>query len=370
MEQDLGQIGCDDQGNPTPRTRVSSGSAPAESGNGGAAPLPGVSVVIPAYNERDAIAAVVDHVHAVLAGAGVAHEVIVVDDGSSDGTYELARAARARVLRHPSNRGYGAALKTGIRGARYDLMCIIDADCTYPVEELPRMIAVGADADMVVGARTGNEVHIPLLRRPAKYLLSVLANFLTGTKIPDLNSGMRVIRRALVLEYIDILPDRFSFTTTITLAGLCDGYRVEFVPIGYRRRTGRSKLRPHDFLNFIILICRTMAYFRPLRMLVPVALVLFAGGFAKLLWDIYCINVKGTSIILLLASLHVLTLAIVADLICFLRRRRAPVLEPPRTPRGAANGQAEMPHDDLTFSRVPETTREARAKEEAAERHV
>jgi glycosyltransferase involved in cell wall biosynthesis len=326
----------------------------------------GVSVVIPAYNEQDGIRGVVDHVGKVLADMGAEYEVIVVDDGSSDNTCQRAREVCATVLRHPSNRGYGAALKTGIRSAKYELICILDADGTYPVEEFPRLIAACAGADMVVGARTGRKVHIPLLRRPAKCLLNTLANFLTATKIPDLNSGMRVLRPGLVLEYMDILPDRFSFTTTITLAGLCDGYRVEFLPIEYKRRIGSSKIKPVDALNFLILILRTMSYFRPLRMFAPLALLLFTVGFGKLLMDFYYVNVKGTSVLFCLAAVHVLSLGIVADLVCFLRRRRGPFRGPGQTHPVGKNGQAELSHDDLSSSTIPETRAEARAKEEAA----
>ena len=326
----------------------------------------GVTVVIPAYNEQGGIRDVVGHVRKVLAEAGVPYEVIVVDDGSTDGTYEQALDGWATVLRHGENRGYGAALKTGIRAARYDLICIIDADSTYPVEDIPRLLTAAERADMVVGARTADKVHIPLVRRPAKYFLKLLADFLTGTKIPDLNSGMRVIRRDLVLEYIDILPDRFSFTTTITLAGLCDGYRVTFLPIEYKRRTGRSKIKPYDFLNFIILILRTMTYFRPLRMFVPVSLLLFAVGFGKLLMDFYYVNVKGTSVLFCLAALNVLSLGVVADLICFLRRRRASLRDLRRPPADGRGARPGLSRDD---PRVPDTV-EAGADVGAGEKAV
>jgi hypothetical protein len=164
---------------------------------------------------------------------------------------------------------------------------------------------------------------------------------------------MRIFRRSLALEYVDILPDRFSFTTTITLAGLCDGYRVEFLPINYKRRTGKSKIKPIDFLGFTILILRTMAYFRPLRMFVPVALFLFLVGFGKLCVDFYYVNVKGTSILLLLGALHVLSLGVVADLICFVRRRRAPAPDPRPVPTNGTNGHAALPHNGLTLSNPP-----------------
>src|SRR5262249_32059213 len=240
----------------------------------------------------------------------------------------------ATVLRHEVNRGYGASLKTGIRSAKYDLVCIMDADGTYPADKLPEMIKEGQQADMIVGARQAGSGNSSLGRQPAKWFLNRLANFMTGTKIPDLNSGMRVLRRDMVLEYIDILPDRFSFTTTITLAGLCDGYRVKYMPIEYGRRVGNSKIKPIDALNFFILILRTMTYFRPLRIFVPISLMLLAVGVVKFVMDVYAIlidihdppaRISGTSVLFGLGSLQMLSIGIVADLIAFLRRRRAPL---------------------------------------------
>jgi glycosyltransferase involved in cell wall biosynthesis len=282
-----------------------------------------VSVVIPALNEEHGIAGVVQHIGKVLADAGVEHEIIVVDDGSSDKTAAMAEMTAATVLRHHINRGYGASLKTGIRAARYDLVAIMDADGTYPADRLPELLVETRQADMVVGARAAGSTSIPVIRKPAKWFLNRLANFMTNTKIPDLNSGMRVIRRELVFEYIDILPDRFSFTTTITLAGLCDGYRLKFIPIDYLRRVGRSKIKPVDALNFLILILRTMTYFRPLRIFVPLSLGLLAVGATKFLIDVFGYQrISGTSVLFGLASLNILSVGVVADLICFLRRRR------------------------------------------------
>jgi glycosyltransferase involved in cell wall biosynthesis len=288
---------------------------------------PPVTVVIPAYNEERGVAEVVRHLGKVLEDAGVRCEVIVVDDGSSDGTAAAARTTSATVIQHDGNRGYGAALKTGIRAATHELICITDADNTYPAEQLPRLIAEARDADMVIGARTQGAVQIPLVRRPAKWILNVLANYLTDTRIPDLNSGMRVMRRSLALEYFDILPDRFSFTTTITLAGLCDGFRVKFIPVEYRRRVGQSKLKPIEALNFLILILRTMTYFRPLRILAPVAVVLFLGGATKFVIDFFYNRLSGTSVLLLLGALNTVFFGVIADMLCFLRRRRG---VPPR----------------------------------------
>jgi glycosyltransferase involved in cell wall biosynthesis len=288
---------------------------------------PPVTIVVPAYNEERGVAEVVRHLGQVIEGAGIHCEIIVVDDGSRDGTAAAARTTSARVIQHGGNRGYGAALKTGIRAASHELICITDADGTYPAEQLPRLIAEAEDADMVIGARTQGAVQIPLLRRPAKWLLNLLANYLTDTRIPDLNSGMRVMRRSLVLEYVDILPDRFSFTTTITLAGLCDGYRVKFIPVEYGRRIGQSKLKSIEALNFLILILRTMTYFRPLRILAPIALALFLGGATKFVIDLFYNRLSGTSVLLLLGALNTVFFGVIADMLCFLRRRRS---VPPR----------------------------------------
>ena len=263
----------------------------------------GVTVVIPAYNEERGVAEVVRHVGEVLTRAGITHEVLVVDDGSQDGTAAAARTTSAHVIQHGANLGYGAALKTGIRAARHSLICITDADSTYPSEQLPHLITEAQEADMVVGARLSGAVQIPMARRPAKWFLNMLANYLTDTRIPDLNSGLRVMRREMALAYFDILPDRFSFTTTITLAGLCDGYRLKFIPVEYRRRVGKSKIKPVEALNFLILILRTMTYFRPLRILLPIAFALFLIGATKFVIDWFYSRLTGSRVLFLLASL-------------------------------------------------------------------
>lgn len=278
-----------------------------------------VTIVIPAYNEQESIGDVVRQLRQVL--AKLPHEILVVDDGSTDRTAEIARDASAIVLSHGTNRGYGAALKTGFRTAEHEIVGIVDADGTYPLERFCDLLDEADSWDMIVGARLDGKVHIPLIRRPAKWLLSILANLMAGTRIPDLNSGMRVIRRSVVLAYLDILPDRFSFTTTITLASLCDGYRVKFVPIEYRRRVGRSKIKAIDAFSFLILILRTMIYFRPLRVFLPLSLLLFGGAAVKLSIDIFLFdNVEDTSVILFLSGLQTLFVGMLADLMCFVRR--------------------------------------------------
>ena len=207
-----------------------------------------------------------------MSGFPYEFEILVVDDGSKDRTAEEARATGVRVVQHRQNRGYGEALKTGIRHARFERIAIIDADGSYPPQEIPRLAALLDDAEMVVGARTGPNAAIPLIRRPAKKALTMLASYLTGVTIPDLNSGLRLFRRALAIEFFDLLPSKFSFTTTITLAALNSGYLVEYVEVDYYARTGKSKIRPiQDTFNFTMLILRMTLIFRPLKVYLPLA---------------------------------------------------------------------------------------------------
>jgi glycosyltransferase involved in cell wall biosynthesis len=266
-----------------------------------------VSVVIPAFNEKRSVAAVVQEVRDVLQHHGVEHEIIVVDDGSSDGTAQAALASGAHVIQHRRNRGYGAALKTGIRAARREVILITDADGTYPSRAIPEILTRLQSADMVVGARVSDNVHIPLLRRPGKWLLGRLAEHITGEKIPDLNSGLRAFRSQCVQQYFPILPDRFSFTTTITVALLSDGYRVDYLPIDYLKRQGKSKIVPWNFFEFVALVLRLSMSFNPLRVFVPVSMFCFLLGVIKLLADVVFAVMRTGSF-----GLHLLTEPVVS----------------------------------------------------------
>jgi len=205
-----------------------------------------------------------------MESSGFEYEIIVVDDGSQDRTAELARAEGATVLVMPENRGYGASLKTGIGHSRFETIVITDADGTYPAHYIPVLIAQLGQYDMVVGARTGQHVEIPLTRRPAKWLLRVLAGYLAGRHIPDLNSGLRVMKKDLVRRFSHLLPSGFSFTTTITLAALCSSSLVKYSPIDYKARIGKSKIRPVHAFDFALLIIRTIVYFNPLKIFLPI----------------------------------------------------------------------------------------------------
>jgi glycosyltransferase involved in cell wall biosynthesis len=274
--------------------------------------LPAVSVVIPAYNEERSIAAEVRHVAQVLDRSGRASEIIVVDDGSTDGTGDCAAGEGVQVIRLPQNTGYGNALKRGIATSRYDWVLITDADGTYPAEAIPRLLAHIPDHDMVVGARTGEEVHIPLIRRPAKWFLRRLAVLLARHPIPDLNSGLRIMRKSVVQRFEGILPRGFSFTTTITLAMLSNGYSVAYEPIDYRRRVGSSKIRPTDTFRFLIQILRVSLRFQPQRVFLPLGAVLGVVGGLMLLRDMLSSGLSGQTVACLLGAALIWGLGLLA----------------------------------------------------------
>jgi glycosyltransferase involved in cell wall biosynthesis len=282
------------------------------------APVTPVSIIVPVYNEEAAIAETLTRLHAVLGAYGRPYEVVVVDDGSTDATpSRLVDAAATTVVRHAANRGYGAALKSGLRASGHPIVAIVDADGTYPIDRLPDLLERLERADMVVGARTGAVVRVPLVRRPMKWMLTRIANVLSGHRIPDLNSGLRVFRRELALRFAGLFPDGFSFTSTITLASHINGYRVEYVPIDYYRRTGASSIRPvRDSFGFFLLILRMVVTFKPLNVFLPTAAVLLIVGVGKALVDVVRTGAFGTgAAILILAALQIALMGLLADLV-------------------------------------------------------
>ncbi len=287
-----------------------------------------VSVIIPAYNEEASIQSQVKAIRQVLSSEEIPHEIIVVNDGSEDHTAQQAIFARANVLWHTENRGYGAAIKSGIMAAKYETIVIIDADGTYPPDQIPNLVNKLETADMVVGSRTGKDVHIPWLRQPAKWFLGWLATRIAGRPIPDLNSGMRTFRGECVKQYFPILSNQFSFTTTITLALLADDYHVVYHPINYYPRIGKSKIKSWHFMDFTILILRMAMLFQPLKIFIPLAFMCGLLGVLKVIYDIiaffprsseigwsllYQAILSSSALFLLLSALQLLLIGMVAD---------------------------------------------------------
>jgi glycosyltransferase involved in cell wall biosynthesis len=278
-----------------------------------------VSLVIPVYNEEAAIADDLRSAMAVLKDMDCEWEIIVVDDGSSDRTAEVVTSfPEVKLIKHPHNMGGGRARSTGIRNADGDVVVITDGDGTYPMQDIPRLVEGLDDYAMVVGARKKEAGTLKFLRIPAKFFIRKLAEFVSGSKIPDLNSGMRAIRREEALPFLRILPPGHSWVSTITLAFLTNGLAVKYVPIDYYPRKGKSSFHPiRDTSYYFMTVIRTMTWFSPLKIFMPIALLLLAGGFGKLIVDFirFDWHIASSTVILLLAGLQILVLGLIADLI-------------------------------------------------------
>jgi glycosyltransferase involved in cell wall biosynthesis len=278
---------------------------------------PAFSLIIPAYNEQNGILPVLDELRSTLNAAACQYEIIVVNDGSTDDTGKLLRPYKGiRLVEHRRNCGYGASLKTGIRNAKHDWIVITDADGTYPNDRIPHLVSLTDQADMVVGARIGANVRYSNLRKIPKWFLVRFAQWLTRSQIPDLNSGLRVFRKNIVERFVTILPNNFSFTTSITVAMLMNNYAVHYEPIDYHARVGKSKIKPiRDTLRFVQLILRTGVYFAPLRVFMPLAGIFFAGFLVSLLHNLWIHDLTERTLILLIAATQIGMFALLADMI-------------------------------------------------------
>jgi len=281
----------------------------------------GLSIVVPAYNEENGISSVLDELFQVTATFDFPLEIIVVDDGSADKTGEIIKTFReVELLTHQTNRGYGAAVKTGIRAAKYDLVCITDADGTYPNEKIDTLVttAINGDFDMVVGARIGDNVSIPIIRRPAKWAIRKLAEYISGESILDINSGLRVFKKSAANRLLSLLPNGFSLTTTITLGMLSNGYNVKYLPIDYHGRIGNSKIKPiRDTLGFIQLILRMGLYFSPLKVFLPISSVFVMAAILAAIISTYIYGrlADVTTLVLLVTGIQIGALSLIAELI-------------------------------------------------------
>ena len=274
------------------------------------------SIVIPAFNEAVSIAAVVR----ALAAAARWLEILVVDDGSTDETGANAAAAGARVIRHPYNKGNGAAVKSGIRQASGLFILIVDADGQHRPADATRLVAQLDVYDLVVGARSG-QTQATLARRIGNGVLNGLASYLTQQPIPDLTSGFRAARREYLLEFIHLLPNGFSTPTTTTMAFMRAGYSVRFEPIDAAQRAGVSKIRlGADGFNFFLILLKVITIFSPLRLFAPISAAAFVVGAVYGAWTIVTqSHVTNSSVLLILLSVVILLVGLVSEQISSLR---------------------------------------------------
>lgn len=274
------------------------------------------SIVIPAFNEAISVAPLVT----ALRAAAAWHEIIVVDDGSTDETAMQASGAGARVVRHPYNKGNGASVKSGVRAATGRFILIVDADGQHPPADALRLVGGLDTYDLVVGARLGR-TQATLARRIGNAVLNGLASYLTERDIPDLTSGFRAARRDGLVEFLHLLPNGFSTPTTTTLAFIKAGYSVAFEPIAARRREGESKIRlGADGFRFFLILLKVITIFSPLRIFVPISLASFVLGAAYAVWTIATqSHVTNSSVLLILMSVVILLVGLISEQISSLR---------------------------------------------------
>jgi glycosyltransferase involved in cell wall biosynthesis len=285
-----------------------------------------ISVVLPVHNEAEHLTEEIGRIRRGLDRSGYSYEIIVVDDASTDGSREILHGLDGiTLIELAENQGSGTARRLGTQRARGGLVAWSDADMTYPNEQ----IAALADElvpgyDQVVGARTSERGSHRWARVPAKFFIRKLAEYLVRRRIPDLNSGFRVFRREVALPYLYLLPSGFSCVTTLTLAFLSRGHPIKYVPIDYRKRAGRSKFHPlRDSAVYVMQVIRMIMTFNPLRVFMPIGLLMLAVAAAKVGYDAFDKNLRITSnaIILTIVSLQIVATGLIADLVARLARR-------------------------------------------------
>jgi polyisoprenyl-phosphate glycosyltransferase len=287
---------------------------------------PYVTVILPCYNEEGHVVAEVERISRAMDDSGYSYELLAIDDGSTDETLARLREAspgfpHLEVVPMRRNGGSGVVRRVGTQRARGEIVVWTDADMTYPNERIPELVRVlekDPMVDQVVGARTSEQGTYKVLRVPAKWFIRKFAERLTGAKIPDLNSGLRAFRREVALPYLRLLPAGFSCVTTITLAFLSDSHEVQYVPIDYSQRAGKSKFRfVSDVYKYILQVLRMTMYFNPLKVLMPLALALLAIGAVKAVYDVgvHPVHIAEDTVLTVITGLIIGSLALLGDLV-------------------------------------------------------
>ncbi|MDQ3177444.1 MAG: glycosyltransferase family 2 protein [Actinomycetota bacterium] len=288
-----------------------------------------VSVVLPIYNERGHLRAEIDRIVAALEQSEYSFEIVVVDDGSDDGSqHDLALIEGIRLIRHATNRGSGAARRTGTTAARGRIVVWTDVDMTYPNDEIPALVKSLGGYDHIVGARRTEEGTHRFFRVPAKWFIRKFASYLTETDIKDLNSGLRAFRRDVAMQYVHHLPKGFSCVTTLTMSFLSNGYSVHYVPIDYFPRAGTSKFHWwRDTKRYLLQVVRMALSYNPLKVFLPIGLLLLTIGLGKLGYDWIDkdFRLAANTLLILMAGLQAVTVGLLADLIVRATKERSQV---------------------------------------------
>jgi glycosyltransferase involved in cell wall biosynthesis len=286
---------------------------------------PDVSVVLPVFNEVHHLEAEIDRIKRALDSSAYRYEIIVVDDGSSDGSAELLRSMQGiRLISFGQNRGSGTARRIATRAARGRVVVWTDVDMTYPNDEIPALVKELEGFDQVVGARRTEEGSLKFMRVPAKWFIRKLACYLADTNIPDLNSGFRAFRKDVANQFLHMLPKGFSCVTTMTMSFLANGYSVKHVPIDYLPRSGKSKFHWwRDTQQYLLQVFRLIMSYDPLRIFIPIGSVLMVLAAAKLTFDFvrHPFGIAVDTLVILFAAFQIFAIGLLADLVVRTNRR-------------------------------------------------
>lgn len=279
-----------------------------------------ISIIVPVYNEEKSIKGVIGELQEYLKTIDIIYEIIIINDGSTDRSSEIVGSISGiKIINHPYNKGYGAALKTGAKNAQYEWLLFFDSDGQHQAQYIKNLIDNKDGYDLVIGIRDKGS-RGPLIRQPGKKILNWVANYLAEQKIPDLFSGFRLIKKESFLRFAHILSNSFSISTTTTLAFLKEGYNIKYVPISGRKRIGKSSLKVADGFMVMMLILRIMTLFSPLRVFLPVSMFLLMLALGFLGFDLLHGNITDTTVLLFFTSILIFFFGLLADQISAIRR--------------------------------------------------